>query len=354
MSLWIAFVMMSLVATLFVVVPLYRNQRRLSPAIVGSVVLVVALSAGLYAQQGSPNLPSVAGGASSESLPGIDDVVVALAERLEREPNDLEGGKMLGRSNMSLQDFDGAVRAFERANDLEASQNAQTLVELGEALLARDAARIEGRIANLFESALALEPENATALFYGGIGALNAGNRELAAQRWETLLTLNPPPEIRQVLTMRIAEWRGEPPPATSSVSGAAPSPAASTTPTTQGPGEKDDFVISASLSLSAPAARALPADAVVFVIARDPAQPSPPIAVTRRRIADLPSTVALSDGDSMIEGRSLSGFEQFELIARVSRSGQPRQQSGDWFGSQIVRPAENARIELAIDQQVP
>ena len=54
MTLWIAFVVMSVAATLFVAVPLYRSQHRLSPAIVGSVVLVVALSAGLYARQGSP------------------------------------------------------------------------------------------------------------------------------------------------------------------------------------------------------------------------------------------------------------------------------------------------------------
>jgi cytochrome c-type biogenesis protein CcmH len=345
-ALWIAFALMGLAAALFVAVPLYRRQHRLSPLIVVSVACVVALSVGLYARQGSPDLPSVAGGAGAESLPGVDDMVVALAERLERQPNDLEGWKMLGRSYMSLRNFSGAVLAFERANELEASQNAQTLVELGEALLARDATGIGGRIANLFESALALEPANPTALFYGGIGAANNGNTGLAADRWETLLTLDPPPEIRQVLTMRIAEWRGEEPPAEATLS-AAPAPAAD-------PGATRDYIVSASISLSAPAAQALPADAVVFVIARDPAQPSPPIAVIRRRLAELPMTVALDDSNSMVQGRSLSGFEQFELIARVSLSGQPSQQSGDWFGSRLVRPAEAARVELAIDQQVP
>ena len=348
MTLWIAFVLMALAATLFVAVPLWRGQRRLSPLLAVSVVFVVALSAGLYARQGSPNLPSVAGGADPATLPGIDDMVVALAERLEGNPDDLEGWKMLGRSYMSMQDFTGAVDAFERANALEASQNAETLVALGEALLARDSARIEGRIANLFESALALEPMNGTALFYAGIGAVNAGNPALAADRWETLLTLNPPPEIRQVLTVRIAEWRGEPiPEMPATPQGTAPAVAAAPEPV-------DGAIVTAAITLSEPARASLPADGIVFIIARDPAQPSPPIAVKRHRLAELPLTIALGDGDSMMQGRSLSGFEQFEIVARVSLSGQPTQQPGDWFGAQVVRPADSPSIELAIDRQVP
>ena len=58
------------------------------------------------------------------------------------------------------------------------------------------------------------EPNNPTALFYGGIAALNRGNIELAADRWEILLGLNPPPEIRGVIEQRVAEWRGTAPPA--------------------------------------------------------------------------------------------------------------------------------------------
>jgi cytochrome c-type biogenesis protein CcmH len=157
---------------------------------------------------------------------------------------------------------------------------------------------------------------------------------------------LNPPAEIQQVLIQRIAEWRGESLP---TAPAAAPEPASQPAPI-----ENADFIISADISLSAIAAESLPADATVFVIARDPGQPGPPIAVTRRRLSELPDTIQLDDSDSMIPGRSLSGFPQFELVARVSLSGQPVQQSGDWFGAQIVKPEENARITLSIDQRVP
>ena len=114
------------------------------------------------------------------------------------------------------------------------------------------------------------------------------------------------------------------------------------------------DAVVTARVSLSDNALSAITTDANVFIIARDPAQPSPPIAVDRLRLSELPAVVSLGDAQSMVAGRSLSGFEEFELLARVSLSGSPAATSGDWFGALIVRPADERSVFLAIDQQVP
>ncbi len=332
MTLWIAIALMCLAATAFVAWPIYQQQRRFSGSIVGTVAFVVLLSVGLYAFQGAPDVPS---GASAE--PDVEEMVASLAARLETEPDDLNGWIMLGRSYMTLGNFPEAVLAYERVVKIEQSQNAVSLVNLGEALLARDNSRIEGRTAALFESALALEPNNPEALFYGGIAAMNRGNTEQAAERWEILLGLNPPEEIRGILEQRIAEWRGVAPPTMSTPASA-----------------QAGTVIVAEISVSAAALASLPAEASVFVVARDPAQPSPPIAVTRRVLSELPATVNLSDADSMIPGRSLSAFTEVELIARVSVSGQPIAESGDWFGSVLVQPSASNAVTLQIDQQVP
>jgi cytochrome c-type biogenesis protein CcmH len=200
---------------------------------------------------------------------------------------------------------------------------------LGEALLAHTSSPIDGRISELFENALALDPNNPQALFYAGIGAFNRNDQQLAADRWERLLALNPPDEIQGILQQRIAEWRGE------------------TVPLA------NDAVVTANVTISDQAIAALPADATVFIIARDPAQPSPPIAVTRRRLSDLPGKVELGDRESMVPGRNLSAFAEFELIARVSVSGQPSAQPGDWFGTMIVKPAELDDVQIIIQQQV-
>ena len=60
-------------------------------------------------------------------------------------------------------------------------------------------------------------------------------------------------------------------------------------------------------------------------------------------RLLDIPVEVVL---------RFVPGFD-FWGTARVSLSGTPASQPGDWFGTAIVRPAENDAISLAIDTRV-
>lgn len=326
--LWLFFVVMSLMAIAFVIWPLLKDLPGQTLLVGISIVVITGSAAGLYNELGSPD---VASGASQS--PDVSQMVTSLAERLQRQPDDIDGWVMLGRSYVTLGNYPEAVRAYARAVELESAQNAQTLVALGVALVEGNERQITPRAASVFDKALALEPNNPEALFWGGISAFNSGNSSLAADRWELLLSTNPPEQIRGVLLQRVAEWRGEPPPAATAAGPAA--------------------VIVADVSLSAEAKAALPLDATVFIIARDPAQPSPPIAVTRRLLSELPFAVELGDRESMIPGRNLSGFAEFELIARVSVSAEPAAKTGDWFGSALVRPAESKQVTLSISEQV-
>jgi len=345
MTLWILFAVMSLVAIAFAAWPLYRREGQLTGTIAAVIVVVVAVSSGLYYYQGEPEVPS--GGAA---LPEMDQVIESLAARLESNPDDLKGWKMLGRSYMALGNFPGAIDAYQHAVDLESGQDAQTLVSLGEAKLASNNGAFGGDISALFESALAIDPNNPQGLFYGGLGAAQRDDTALAASRWERLLGLNPPAEIEGMLREHIAEWRGEPMPAAE----APVQPAAEPMPETSSPVEGPDVIVSARVSLSQAAMAALQQDAIVFIIARDPAQPSPPIAVTRAMLSELPLQVDFTDSDSMMQGRSLSMFDEFELVARVAVSGQRTEQPGDWYGTVIARPAESKSVQLSISEVVP
>lgn len=327
---WVVLGLMLLAAAMVVAWPLYRGQRRVTPPLVGAVVTILVVSAVVYSQIGTPVPPSMPA--------SIDEMVASLAARLEENPNDIDGLKMLGRSYVQLQRYGEAERAFQRAVDLESANDGQTLADLGEAVVLGQGGRIGERAGQLFENALAVEPGNPKALFYGGIVAIERGNRELAADRWEALLESSPPPEIQEVLEQRIAEWRGEaPPPA---VPGAAP-------------GGGGPPVVTANVSVSEAASAALGADATVFIIARDPEQPSPPIAVQRRKLSELPASVALDDGDAMIPGRLLSGFDRLEILARASLSGEPTEQPGDWYGEQVVTVTEQSSVDVVIGQKV-
>ena len=70
MTLWVLFAAMSLVAVGFAVWPLYKHQKSLTPLIAVAVVVVVALSSGLYYYNGKPDLPS-----GTSSLTELDDTV---------------------------------------------------------------------------------------------------------------------------------------------------------------------------------------------------------------------------------------------------------------------------------------
>ena len=343
--LWFLYSAMCFAAVVFAVWPFLRSNSQNYLVVGASVLFVVISSIGLYSSIGSPAVPSAGPGASDDNM---DEAIAGLAARLEREPDDVNGWRMLGRSYMTMGNYSAAVDAFERVVELETTQNAQGLIDLGEAMLAESGQAMTPRITSLFENALALEPNNPAALFWAGLGAINRGDRELAAERWERLLGTNPPAEIRDIIAQRVAEWRGAAPPV-------AAAPAMGANPHAQAaePAASGSAIVSASIAVSSEAAASLPAEAVVFVIARDPAQPVPPIAVTRRLLSELPAVVELGDGESMVPGRELSGFPEFELVARVSLTGTPASQPGDWFGTTIVRPAEEDSISLAIDTQV-
>lgn len=346
MTFWTILVLLCLAAIVFAGWPLYRQSHRLTPLLASVIVFTVALSAIMYDQVGSPGIESGRNsGNANEALQGMDEVVGSLQQRLEENPEDIAGWKMLGRTQLSLRNYAGAADAFERAMALEEGKDAQTMVDLAIAILNRDGTPIEGRPAGLIDTALSLDPNNPAALFYSGLGAANRGDTESAAARWEILLGLNPPANIRGILEQRLAEWRGEPMP--TPLNGAqAGTPESISTP--------DDAIVSAQVSMSEEAIAAMTGDANIFVIARDPAAPSPPIAVSRLRVSELPTVVSLSDAQSMVEGRALSGFAEIELLARVSMSGGPAAASGDWYGSLLVRPAEENAVLLTIDQRVP
>jgi len=330
MTLWVVLILLCFMALAFVVWPLYRSSGRLTPVLAAVILITVGLSAALYQEIGSPGVPSGAG-----TTPPVDDMVVSLKDRLEDNPGDVDGWILLGRSYQSMQQFDEAIAAFEKALELEQGQNPQTLVGLGIALLEQQRGEASDRSTRLFENALALDPNNPNALFYAGGAAARRGDTALAADRWEQLLQQDAPPEIRELLQRKISEWRGVPPPVAQEQ-------------------EQLDGLVSVNIAISAAALSALPAEATVYVIARDPAQPSPPIAVIPGRLSQLPMVISLNDDNAMVAGRPLSAFTEIEIIARVSISGSPMAQSGDWSGAVLVNTDDARSIDLIIDQETP
>lgn len=79
------------------------------------------------------------------------------------------------------------------------------------------------------------------------------------------------------------------------------------------------------------------------------------PVAAARRRVGDLPFEVVLDDSRAMVPDIKLSSFDRVDVIARVSRSGQPVAASGDLEGLvESVSTGAGAELELVINRRVP
>ncbi len=348
------------VMALIAVVPIFRVMRAggsmAIPAVVAAAVVAVSVGTYLYLNEHSFEELAAASGAHS---PGDQRMIESLAARLERDPEDIEGWKFLGRSYRAQGQYRKAAEAFEQAYEREGDDDPMLMLDLGEALIFADNAAIDGRAGQLFENALAVAPANSRALWYAGLAAARRGERLLAADRWEAILSLSPPPDVRQILETNIAQLRGEMDsgvPADEAVAAVSDSPgAASSGPTdeTTPPVAAEPGTVPLEVRLSPELAGAAPSGATLFIFARTPGVGGPPIAVIRRSAGELPLSLSLSDANAMMAGRKLSTEEELLLVARVSKSGTPAASAGDLFGELIYRMDSGQTAELIIDQVV-
>jgi cytochrome c-type biogenesis protein CcmH len=90
-----------------------------------------------------------------------------------------------------------------------------------------------------------------------------------------------------------------------------------------------------------------------VFVSARQPGIPGPPLAAVRLTSEALPATVELSDANAMIEGRNLSSVDEVEVSARVAFGGTAITAPGDLVGSARSRRSSKEEVAITIDREV-
>ena len=110
------------------------------------------------------------------------------------------------------------------------------------------------------------------------------------------------------------------------------------------------DADVALRLSVAFAPGGAAPPSARVFVIARAPNGPPMPIAVRALDPAALPQQLVLTDHDAMQPNRTLSMFDRVEVVARLSRSGNPMRQADDVESPvQLLDPRGSTSVALII-----
>lgn len=334
---WIGAGALAFVALAFLLVPLWRVQRsagRWSPSSLLAAFATVPLAVAIYASVSTFDPEPEP---RRDIPPEQAAMVEQLAERMVSNPEDVDGWRLLGRSYMTLGQYARGREAYTEAWNRTPAPDNELKLALGEASILSDRASIGAEAGTLIEEVLAEEPGNQKALWYGGLVALERGREAAACSRWSTLLATNPPPDVADVLQGQIGAIGCT----------AAPARAASD-PAAEGPAI--ELAVSLGDGLSADA---LDSSAALFVFARAPGG-GPPVAVVRQPVSAVPGRFSLSDANSMLPGRSLADFPELALVARISQTGQPIEQPGDWYASATYRQGEEGPVELVIDQVVP
>ncbi len=141
---------------------------------------------------------------NQRSQQAIEANVAALARRLEQNPTDLNGWRMLGRSYLSMEKYREAAGAFERASALK-PDDADLLADYAFSLGMANGQKLQGQPQELIDKALKLDPENPKALELAGSAAFEAQNYKDAITYWERLLKKAPSDtELATALTERI------------------------------------------------------------------------------------------------------------------------------------------------------
>lgn len=329
-------IVLTLAAVAVVVVPLFRDPAARAPVAALAVALSIpAATALLYVTVSTYPWP---GSTATSASPVIADAAISeLQRRVSEQPDDAPGWLQLGQAYMAAGHFTEAQDAYQRAMAL-APGDSDARLGWAEAAILADRTALAGEAGKIVEAVLAQDSANPRALWYGGMVALDRGANDVARDRWQRLLALSPPEQVRQIIEARLAELAGG--------AGATVAPPADA----DSPGLRLAVRISVAPGL---ASRVRPG-APLFLIARHPDRPGPPLAVVRRESQSLPSTVEISDADVMVPGQTLRDVAQMKLTARVSNGGDATATSGDVFGETVWSREHPGPLEITMDSVVP
>jgi len=114
-------------------------------------------------------------------------MMARLAERLQQNPDDAEGWRMLGWSYFNTDRFAQSAEAYAKAHSLRPS-DASIASSYGEALVRAADDRVTEQAKAVFVQTLQLDAKDARARFFVGLAKEQAGDRVSALEDWIAIL----------------------------------------------------------------------------------------------------------------------------------------------------------------------
>ena len=263
----------------------------------------------------------------------IQQSISDLEQRLDNKPDDIEGWKILGQSYVVMQQFDKAVAAYSQAAALANYSDPDLLVLLAETSSFANEG-VFGSVENtLLAQALAVNPKHERALWYAGYAAYSVDDYQAAVDYWQILLSLVPADrdDVRESLNKFVADAREK--------------AGLTTEPEVQGSLPR---ILHVQVTVAAELAKNYQASDTVFIYARAKNGPKMPLSLVRVPLSALPIQVDLTEASSMLPSMTLRSFEQVEVLARISPSGQAISQTGD-----LISAASTVNFDQQAEHEV-
>jgi cytochrome c-type biogenesis protein CcmH len=327
--------------------PVAKTEK---PAVWTAVVLAVALpisAMGFYMWVGEPEALNPMALKSPDQVDQKDLAKLAetLADKLQSQPENLQGWVMLGRTYRTLENFDASIKAYDAALKLSADDDLQ--LERIEVMAMQRQGNFDGEPWRVIRDILQKDPQHYGALLSAGSASYAERKYADALKYWEQArkpLEANHPdlPGLENAIAT-VRETMG------------LPAKAASTGPSGGSAAASSALNVSGQISLSAALkAKTSPNDAV-FVYATPGNGDRMPLAIMKTTVSQLPLNFTLDDSTAMTPDRKLSTAGEVFIKVRVSKSGNAMPQSGDLTGgSEGPVKVGSKGLKIEIKDQMP
>ncbi len=286
---------------------------------------------------------------SSKPKLSMEQMVVRLEGKLKKEPDNLKGWSMLGRSYMLMNRPEDATTAYEKALALS-PDDTSLLLQMADALGASNDGNLMGKPETYIHQALKQEPDNLMGLWLAGMSAKQRGAKEEAIGYWKRVLPrLGAGSKERQEVIQLITAEGGS---VDAVGDNSADAPSSSTAALSADALGKQSITL--KIDLEAGLKAKTNPDLTVFIYAKAVTGPPMPLAAIRKQVKDLPIEVTLDDSMAMMPQLKLSGFKQVTVGARVSIGGTPTKSPGDlYIEKSPVSVGEAETVSLMINKVV-
>ena len=274
------------------------------------------------------------------------ELIIEVQARLNQTPDNLQLQNLLGQTSMALQDYDQAVSAY-RSILKSFPDSPRVIANLAQAMFYRSGNTVTPEVREYVEKALSLAPMLPEMHGLAGIDAKNQGDLRGAIDHWKLAVKY-------MDKNSRVAQGY------LSGIEKAEKALAASGSSDSEVEAASDEKPVKAIKKIDVQVTMANNVNAnprdIVFIYARAWHGSKVPLAIQKLTVANLPTQLVLDESMAMAPGMTITSVPELEIIARISRSGSPSPQSGDWQAS--VGPIKlddlNEVVSLNIADQVP